>query len=168
MTEKITLGTKILTEMEKQRTDVSISELQETSQKNYMQNVMDKALEFTQKHPGDCYIVVNGRMHKVFANFGVPVVEERPVARFSCPTPWYDQTVFKFNYKDQALDYLWTVPSKASCDYYNAYPGEDDIELRRMVKAFQSHQLLHFSMKENGELENDQAQLILEPKEKND
>jgi hypothetical protein len=36
-------------------------------------------------------------------------------ARSTCPTPDYDQSVFKYNRADDAIEYIWTVPSKDTC-----------------------------------------------------
>ena len=42
-------------------------------------------------------------MPNVMRNYFIP--------RKSCPTPTYDQMVYKFHRKDEALEFVWAVPS---------------------------------------------------------
>jgi hypothetical protein len=37
------------------------------------------------------------------------------VATKSCPTPCYDQTVFRYNHEKGDIEYIWTVPDRETC-----------------------------------------------------
>ena len=38
--------------------------------------------------------------------------------RITCPTPTWNQTVYRYSKRDDVLDYIWTVPSRKMCEYY--------------------------------------------------
>jgi hypothetical protein len=42
------------------------------------------------------------------------------MATTACPTPTYDQTVFRYNASQGHLEYLWTVPDRETALVYKA------------------------------------------------
>lgn len=59
---------------------------------------------------GDFYIVVLFKKERHMKN----VVRQYFFPRLSCPTPEYDQIVYKYNRKQQKLEFIWVVPDKQS------------------------------------------------------
>jgi hypothetical protein len=60
----------------------------------------------------DFYVVVitkrEPKMPNVFRNYFF--------TRLSCPTPDYDQTVYKYHRKESNIEFLWVIPTKAACE----------------------------------------------------
>jgi hypothetical protein len=61
--------------------------------------------------PHDFYIVVDTKkepkMQNVLRNVFIP--------RSTCPTPTYDNSVYKYHRSDENLEFLWVLPSKSTC-----------------------------------------------------
>lgn len=78
-------------------------------------------------------------------------------ARFSCPTPMYKDTVWKYHHVSGDLEYLWHLPDKTKCAYimknYKAYyDNKETRQLAQFVGSAESGELLRWVIKENGEL----------------
>ena len=48
---------------------------------------------------------------------GKKVYRFKYMGKLACPTPTYDQSVFKYHKNDDRLEYLWTIPDKGACAY---------------------------------------------------
>ncbi len=46
------------------------------------------------------------------------VIKRVWAARFSCPDPWFDETVWMYHHKDDSLEYLWTLPDPETSKLY--------------------------------------------------
>ncbi len=58
------------------------------------------------------------------------------IPRQTCPTPFYDQDCYKYNYKDDVLEFIWSVPSPETARYLkeNAlFLDDDSRELLKFV-----------------------------------
>jgi len=113
MTKRDTVG-KISSELS-QKTPESRNpvELQRGMQKEYLDELIDCVKTHDKIFDTDFFIVVITKNEKLMPN----VFRNYFVARLSCPTPDYDQTVFRYHKKDQNLEYIWTVPCKDACIY---------------------------------------------------
>lgn len=84
--------------------------------KDYESNLfacIDRALKV---HFKDFYIVVLTKKERIMPN----VLRNYFFFRSSCPTPEYDQTVYKFKFENKEIEYMWTIPAKDICIYlYN-------------------------------------------------
>ncbi len=49
------------------------------------------------------------------------------LTKISCPTPTYDQTVFKYSWVDENLKEIWNVPGKDKCEFYKIHNSNEDI-----------------------------------------
>lgn len=58
-------------------------------------------------HTGDFFVVVITKRERLMPN----VIRNYFVPRKSCPTPTYDQMVYKYHRKDERLEFIWAVPS---------------------------------------------------------
>jgi hypothetical protein len=86
-------------------------ELQRELQKNYIDELI-QCTETTKKQSrGDFYIVVITKRERLLQ----PVLRNYFVPRTTCPTPDYDQTVYKYNKQDDCIEYLWCIPDKETC-----------------------------------------------------
>jgi len=99
---------------------------------------------------GDFYVIVLTKqehlMQNVFRNYFFP--------RMSCPSPDWDQTVYKYKRNDDHIVYMWTIPSRESCEYLkkNAlYVDKSERELLKYVLAFNDGSLLKLAKQLNGE-----------------
>ncbi len=79
------------------------------------------------------------------------------IARRSCPTPGYNQNVFKYHYQSSELEYLWTIPKKNL--YWHFWKHRQfylqHYKWKKMcsfVCLMESGQMLEWCKKENGEL----------------
>lgn len=94
-------------------------------------------------------------MENVLRNYFVPTV--------ACPTPFYDQTIYKWNKAKEALEYLWTIPDKELCDEFMANQGQihpAEYQLAQHVFDFRSGKLLAYVEHVNNEI--GKPQIILE------
>jgi len=79
-----------------------------------------------------------------------------PLARKSCPTPVYKQSVWKYKRADDKLEFLWSIPDailyyhilKNQVKYIN---DKETADLAKFVILMESGELLEWVKKENGE-----------------
>lgn len=69
---------------------------------------------------GEFYVVVLFKKERLLHN----VVRQYFLSRKSCPSPEYDQTVYKYHPASDELEYLWTVPDKQSVEALVAHRHE--------------------------------------------
>ena len=102
---------------------------------DYEKNVRDCAQRGLQEHNSDFFVVVLTKKEKLFPN----VFRNFFLHRKSCPTPEYDQTVYHYIHKLDALKYLWTVPDKETCKVYlenAAFIPFDEKKLLQFIMDF--------------------------------
>lgn len=57
---------------------------------------------------GDFYVAALLKKEKLLQN----VLRNYFIATKSCPTPTFDQTIYKYNFKKEAIEFLWVVPDQ--------------------------------------------------------
>jgi hypothetical protein len=75
--------------------------------------------------------------------------------RQTCPTPDYDQTVYKVHSNGE-LEYIWTIPDIDTCNQVvinKHLMAEDHVLLISMVTAFNNGELLRYAKKLNKEVD---------------
>ena len=79
------------------------------------------------------------------------------ICRRSCPSPGYNQNVFKYHYLSSELEYLWTIPRQHI--YWNMYKNkakylQDKVTKKQMsyIILMETGELLKWAKRENGEL----------------
>jgi hypothetical protein len=77
-------------------------------------------------------------------------------ARQSCPTPVYKQSVWKYNYISDSLEYLWSIPDALL--YYHIVHNaskyladKETADLAKFVLLMEAGEMLEWVKKENGE-----------------
>jgi len=102
---------------------------------------------------GDFYIVVTTKKERLMQN----VIRNYFLGRKSCPTPEYDQAVYRYNRRVgdvPFIEFLWVVPAKDICSYMITdalkLPPEQR-DLLGYVMDFTDGSLLRLAKKLNGE-----------------
>ncbi len=150
--ERDTVGKIASDLMQKQPETNSPIDLQRSMTSGYIANLIECVDRFKKDSSGDFYVVIITKNERLLAN----VFRNYFTARFSCPTPDYDQTVYKYNRKKDELEYLWTIPSKDACYYLlnNALlVDKSERDLLKFVMEFSSGDLYKKAKKLNGEKE---------------
>lgn len=99
---------------------------------------------------GDFYIVVLTKKERLMYN----VIRNYFMGRQTCPTPEYDQSVYKFNRKSDAIEFLWVVPAKDICTHMITNALNIPIEQRELLEFvldFTDGTLMRLAKKLNGE-----------------
>ncbi len=60
---------------------------------------------------GDFYVVVLRKRERLMSN----VFRTFFLGRLSCPTPTFDQTVYKYHRSEEVVEFLWVVPDQETC-----------------------------------------------------
>lgn len=123
----------------------------------YDKNVWECIESGKRKFSGDFYVVVitkNERlMPNVFRNFFL--------SRLSCPTPEWDQTVYKYKRKTDQVIFMWVIPSKDACIHLTNnrdLVAKEEQQLLQYVLSFNDGTLMKLAKdlnnekKENAEL----------------
>ncbi len=88
-------------------------ELQREAHKKFVKGVIECIEKNKKKISGDFFVVVLTKheriLKKVFRNYYG--------ARKTCPTPDYDQTVYKYWASREDLEYIWTIPCREAVNH---------------------------------------------------
>jgi len=98
----------------------------------------------------DFYIVVLVKKERLMQN----VYRHYFFARKTCPTPDFDQTVYKYNKTEENLSFMWVIPDPAAVNYMSNNPLHVESDKRSLLKCvmeFTDGTLLRLSKKINGE-----------------
>jgi len=98
----------------------------------------------------DFYVIIITKKERLMQN----VLRQYFLSRHSCPTPEYDQTVYKYDRKKDCPEFLWVVPSKETCDYFisNALQiPEEERQLLDFILQFTNGDLDKLAKKLNNE-----------------
>jgi len=85
----------------------------------------------------------------------------------ACPTPDFDQSVFKYHWRDEMIEFLWGLPNEQACIQYKMNALNVIAEEKALLKDildFYDGTLLELAKKLNGELP-DAPQIVLEIRE---
>lgn len=102
---------KISTDLLRKAEPISPIEQMRESLTEYEKNI-NECLETGKKtFPKDFFIVVITKKEPLMPN----VIRNYFFPRLSCPTPDYDQTVYKYSLKNDHIEFLWVIPSRDTC-----------------------------------------------------
>lgn len=106
--ERKTVG-QISSELaQKQPETTSVIELQREIQKDYIDNLVECAKNNLDKYQNNFYISVLTKLEPLMTN----VFRNYFFATQACPTPNYDQAVYRFNRISEEIEFLWCLPSR--------------------------------------------------------
>lgn len=123
-----TLGS-ISTELKNKKPDiVNPQEIQRAQEKEYLDNLtwcvkhalkevscadldMHDQCSTRQAMKADFFVVALLKKEKLLEN----VLRNYFIATKDCPTPTYDQTVYRYNYSKGDIEFLWVIPDRETC-----------------------------------------------------
>lgn len=142
-------------------------ELQQEMQKEYIDNLIfavehakkradcstfheNKPCDILEARLGDFYIIVITKKERLLQN----VVRNYFFTRDACPTPDYDQAVYRYNSHDDSIEFVWVIPDKETClmmlDNKMHIPPEQG-QLLQFILDFKDGTLFMKAKKLNGE-----------------
>ncbi len=128
-------------------------ELQREMHKDYIAHIHDAIFRGKQDFSGDFFVVVLTKKERLMQN----VIRNYFLARSSCPTPEWDQTVYRYKRADDLLEFLWVIPSKDTCQLFKENALQitpEEKELLRFVMDFTDGTLLKLAKRLNKEKTN--------------
>jgi hypothetical protein len=150
MLTKETVGKKSIELAQKAPETRDPIELQRAMQKDYEHNLIE-CLNISKKNIiGDMYIVVTTKKERLLTN----VIRNFFFSRKSCPTPEWDQTVYRYDAKKEHIEFLWTIPSKDTCALFKAHILEiapEERDLLNYILMFEDGTLLKMAKRLNNE-----------------
>lgn len=145
-----TLG-KIATDLQKQEAPTRDPiELQREMHKDYEKHISECIDSHLNAYIGDFYIEVVTKKERLLQN----VLRNYFFATQACPTPTWDQTVYKYHRATGDVEFLWVIPAKDICEMFtvNAIDiDKSERELLKFVLDFNDGTLLNLAKKLNGE-----------------
>lgn len=125
-------------------------ELEREMHKDYEKNIIECIDRGKKEMNGDFYVVVETKKEPKMPN----VMRNYFFFRKSCPTPNYDQTLYRYHTSSDSIDFIWVIPSQDSCfmlrDNALLVPPEEKL-LLDYVLAFSDGTLFKLCKKLNGE-----------------
>jgi len=118
----------------------------------YDKNIHECIEENKKKLQQDFYVVVLTKKEKLMKN----VIRSYFFARLSCPTPNYDQVVYKYDIKEDKISFLWVIPDKDTCNHIienKLNLPKEMWELLSLVLKFKDGELFRLAKKLNCEKE---------------
>jgi hypothetical protein len=125
-------------------------ELERSMHKDYIDNIYACCNRGKKDIIGDFFIVVETKKERLLEN----VIRNYFFPRISCPTPNYDQTVYRYTLQNDHIDFLWTIPSKDTCELFRNNILEiapEEKQLLQFVMDFYDGTLLKLAKKLNNE-----------------
>lgn len=118
---------------------------------DYESNILHALGDGKSRYITDFYVVVLTKKERLMPN----VLRNYFFTRLSCPTPEYDQAVYKYHRSEDHLEFMWVVPSKHTCEMYKHYALEvpkEERELFQFVLDFEDRTLLKKALEMNAEI----------------
>jgi hypothetical protein len=106
-----TVGKYALKALEKEPVSRDPIEIERMLHQDYDKNMFECLDRCKKEFDGDFYIVVITKKEPLMQN----VLRHYFFGRISCPTPDYDQTVYKFSRATEVIEFIWVVPSRECC-----------------------------------------------------
>lgn len=128
-------------------------EIQREVHKNFEAEFFKCKNEADKIYDGDYYIVVLTKKEKLLEN----VLRNFFFSRSSCPTPEYDQAVYKIHKKIEKIQFIWVLPSKDTCQLFieNAdIIAPEERLLLKFILLDWSGDLLRYAKELNNEQDN--------------
>ena len=127
-------------------------ELEREMHTDYEANLMSCIESGKQMYGKNFYAVVITKRERLMPN----VFRNYFFTRTSCPTPDWDQTVYRYDYSCEQIQFLWVIPSKDTCEHMklNALQvAPEERGLLRFVMDFSDGTLFKLAKQLNQEME---------------
>jgi len=150
--KKKTVGAEVYEQLSKYQPggQADVREIQEVMQEDYFNRIDQEVKKSLHRLDGDFYVVMITIHTKIFGK----AIRQRPVCRQSCPSPQFDEAVFKYHRGTDSLEFLWVVPCKDACIHLSLNAlivAPEERDLRDFVLDFQDGTLLRKAKMLNGE-----------------
>ena len=111
--KKKTVGEVSVELSQKTPENIPVLEQQEGMQEDYIKNLEEVARKAQKKYGSDkqFFIEVITKREPLMPN----VLRNYFIERTTCPTPNYDQSVFRYNPRTEQIMYMWTIPCRDAC-----------------------------------------------------
>ncbi len=129
---------------------VSVIDQQRAMTEDYMKHLFECIDSHYDKFKDSFFIEVTTKMEPLMQN----VLRNYFCARQSCPTPNYDQTLFRYNKEQGRIEFIWTIPSRDACHHLKENMLEvvqEEKELLQFVLMFADGTLFKLCKKFNNE-----------------
>lgn len=127
-------------------------ELSKESEQDYIKSLRECVDTNQQTFPGDFFIEVKTIKEQLMDN----VLRNKFIPLNCCPSPEYDQTVFKFDHKKGQIEHIWTLPDRESSHmlvYYRHQVVPAERQILNYVISYASGELFKLMKRLNGEKE---------------
>jgi len=111
ISRKDTVGKAAVDLQQKAPEERSVIELERAMHQDFEKNILEAVAEGKRRLSGDFYIIVLTKKERLLNN----VLRNYFFFRESCPTPDYDQIVYKYHHIDERIEQIWVIPSKDTC-----------------------------------------------------
>jgi len=151
MSKRETVG-KIAIDLKKNESDNTHSPTEQMREQleDYDENIYECLEDGKNERFGDFFVVVITKKERIIDN----VLRNYFFHRYTCPTPEWDQAVYKYHRQGDYLEFLWVIPSRDTCQYMtdNALTiDKEERDLLNFVYDFNAGTLLQKAKKLNGE-----------------
>jgi len=126
-------------------------ELEREIHKDYEDQILKAVEQGKKDFYGDFFIVVVTKKERLMQN----VLRNFFLARETCPSPEYDQTVYHYHRSDEHVEFIWVLPSKDTCKLFKDNVleiADSEKGLRNFILRDAAGDLLMLSKKLNGEI----------------
>lgn len=131
--KKITFGQQFTDNVINKEQEINeLIDVQRTLQKKYIDRLVGSVDQFKKIHPDhqkDFFIEVITKPERLFRNYPRTYF----VGRKTCPTPFYDQSVYRYNWKDDNIEYLWSLPDLDNANYLASHCLTVPEELKQLM-----------------------------------
>lgn len=110
MTRK-TVGQLSTELMQKEPETRSPIEQMRESLTDYEKNIYECVDRGKKEFPNNFFVVVITKKERLMPN----VLRNYFTCRLSCPTPNYDQTLYKYDKQLDSVEFIWTIPDRETC-----------------------------------------------------
>lgn len=153
---KETVGKKALELQLKEAETQDPIELERAMHEDFEKHMLECAERGLKKNSGDFYIVVLTKREKLLKN----VLRHYFLDLGACPTPNYDQAVYKYDKENDDISLVWVIPDRETCfvmkdNAVTIVPEER--ELLRYVLDFADGTLYKKCLELNGELDDERT-----------
>ncbi len=130
---------------------VNAVDQQRAMTEDYIKNLHEAVERGIKSYPNsDFYVHVETKKEKLLEN----VLRNYFITKHACPTPNYDQSVFKYHHEKGDIVFMWVVPDRGTCFYFKENSAQipaEEKDLLQFIRMFDDGTLLKLAKRLNGE-----------------
>jgi hypothetical protein len=130
-----TIGSQLLNIASRQLDKMSVIDAWKAKEQDYLKNLVECVETNRKKFEKDFYILTTIKNETIFNKYlPMPVFREYFFALNDCPTPNYDQNLFKYNSKLEQIEFVWAIPDRETAQMLHANKDIIDESERWLLK----------------------------------